>query len=92
MTLGAAFLVTFLAAQWPFADFLMSRWSRNWIFATNQYPYMMPPTWAPVRNVFFATEHTPAEFWMRMALALAVSVVMTRIGLVWGEWMRRLRR
>ncbi len=92
MTLGAVFLVTFLAAQWPFADFLMSPWSRNWIFATNQYPYMMPPTWAPVRNIFVPTEHTPGEFWMRMALALALSVVMTRIGLSWGEWMKRVRR
>ena len=92
MTLGAAFFAGFLAAQWPFADFLMSPASRNPIFATNQFPYMMPPTWAPVRHVFFATEHTPGEFWGRLALALAVAVVMTRIGLSWGEWMRRVQR
>ena len=91
-TLGAAFMAAFVAVQWPFADFLMSPASRNPIFATNQYPYMMPPTWAPIRNVFFATEHTPGEFWFRMALALAVAAVMTRIGLSWGEWMRRVRR
>jgi hypothetical protein len=29
---------------------------------------------------------------MRMALALAVSIVMTGIGLSWGEWMKRVRR
>jgi hypothetical protein len=92
MALGAAFLGTFLAVQWPFADFLMSPWSRNWIFATNQFPFMMRPEWAPVRNVFVPTEHTPGEFWMRMALALAVSIVMTGIGLSWGEWMKRVRR
>jgi hypothetical protein len=92
VALGTAFFISFLAAQWPFADFLMSPASRNRIFATNQYPFMMPPTWAPVRNVFFATEHTPGEFWGRMALALAVTVVMTRIGWSWGEWMRRVRR
>jgi hypothetical protein len=92
MALGAAFLVAFLAAQWPFADFLMSPWSRNRIFATNQFPYMMRPEWAPVRNVFVPTEHTPGEFCMRMALALAVSMVMTRIGLSWGEWLKRVRR
>jgi hypothetical protein len=92
VALGTAFFISFLAAQWPFADFLMSAASRNRIFATNQYPYMMPATWAPVRNVFFATEHTPGEFWVRMALALSVAVVMTRIGWSWGEWMRRVRR
>ena len=92
VTLGAAFLGGFIAAQWPFADFLMSPASRNWIFATNQFPYMAPPTWAPVRNVFVLTDHTPGQFWGRMGLALAVSVVMTRIGLGWGEWMRRVKR
>lgn len=92
VTLGAAFLVSFLAVQWPFADFLMSPASRNRIFATNQFAYMLPPTWAPVRNVFVVTDHTAAEFWGRMALALAVAVVMTRIGLGWGEWMRRVKR
>jgi hypothetical protein len=92
VTLGAAFLVGFIAVQWPFADFLMSPASRNRIFATNQFPYMLPPTWAPVRNVFVPTEFTSGQFWLRMTLALAVAVVMTRIGLSWGEWMRRVKR
>ena len=92
VTLGAAFLVGFIAVQWPFADFLLSPASRNRIFATNQFPYMFPPTLAPVRNVFVVTDQTPGEFWARMALALVVAVVMTRIGLGWGEWMRRVKR
>ena len=33
----------FVAVQWPFADFLMSPWARNWIFATNRMAYMVPP-------------------------------------------------
>ena len=91
-TLGAAFLVAFLAVQWPFAEFLMSPASRNRIFATDQFPYMMPPTLAPVRNVFVVTDHSLGEFWTRMVLALLVAVVTTRIGLSWGEWMRRVQR
>jgi hypothetical protein len=92
VTLGGAVFASFLAVQWPFADFLMSPASRNWIFATNQFPYMSPPTWATVRNVYLLTEHTPNEFWIRMALALAVAVVTTHIGLSWGDWMKRVRR
>jgi hypothetical protein len=91
-TLGGAVFASFFAVQWPFADFLMSAASRNWIFATNQFPYMLPPTWDPVRNVYHLTEHTPGEFWLRMGLALAVAVVTTHIGLSWGEWMKRVRR
>ena len=92
VTLGAATLASFVAVQWRFADFLMSPASRNWFFATHEFPYFAPPTWYSVRNLFLPTEAGAGEFWTRMALALAVVVVMTRIGLSWGEWMKRLRR
>jgi hypothetical protein len=92
VTLGAAFFVSFLAVQWPFADFLMSPASRNRIFETTNYPYAIPPTSAWVRNVFVPTEHSFAQFWARMAIALGAAILMTRIGMAWGEWMRRIRR
>jgi hypothetical protein len=92
LVLGAVYLVSFVAVQWPFADFLMSPASRNRIFETNNYPYAVPPASAWVRNVFVATEHGPGRFWMRMAMALVAAVLMTRIGIGWGDWMRRIRR
>jgi hypothetical protein len=91
-TLGAAFLLSFIAVQWPFADFLMSPASRNRIFETINYPYAIPPTSPWVRNVFVPTEHGFAQFWVRMAIALGAAILMTRIGMAWGEWMRRIRR
>src|SRR5262249_61540599 len=30
--IGVTFVAAFLAVQWPFADFLMSPWARNWFF------------------------------------------------------------
>jgi hypothetical protein len=92
LVLGSACLVSFIAVQWPFADFLMSPASRNRFFATTEFPYFIPPTSFWVRSAYFPTEHTSGEFWMRMALALAVAVVTTHMGLSWGEWMKRLRR
>jgi hypothetical protein len=90
--LGAAFLVTFAAVQWPFADFLMSPASRNWIFATANFPYFIPPRSAWVRNVFFPTDTGPADFLLKMGIALLVSILMIDLGARWGEWMRRIRR
>jgi hypothetical protein len=90
--LGAAFLVSFVAAQWPFADFLMSPESRNRIFQTTNFPYFVPPTSPWVRNVFFHTEHTPGQFWVKMAIALVAAILTVRLGMSWGEWMRRIRR
>lgn len=91
-TLGVAFFVSFIVVQWPFADFLMSPASRNQFFVTTNYPYFVPPTSAWVRNVYVPTEHSFGEFWARMAIALGAAILMTRIGMAWGEWMRRIRR
>ena len=92
MTLGAVFLTSFIAVQWPFADWLMSPASRNWFFATNNYPYFVPPTSAWVRNMYVPTEQTSSEFWSRMAIALAAATITTHMGLSWGDWMGRIRR
>jgi hypothetical protein len=91
-TLGAAYLASFLAVQWPFANFLMTPASRNWFFATDNFAYFIPPDSPWVLNAFAPTEHSVAAFWARMAMALVVGVLMTRVGLAWGDWMRRVRR
>jgi membrane-associated phospholipid phosphatase len=70
----------------------MSPASRNWFFATNNLPYFIPPTSHWARSVWFPTEHTAAEFALRMFLALAAGILMTYAGLSWGNWMRRIRR
>ncbi len=90
--LGMVFVASFLAVQWPFADFLKSPAARNRVFAANNYPYFVPDRSAWVRNVFVHTEHSFAGFCATMAVALATSVLMTRLGLGWGDWMRRIRR
>ncbi len=90
--LGVAFLVSFLAVQWPFADFLMSPASRNWIFATNNFPYFIPPRSPWARNLFFPTDASATAFWMHMGIAALVAIVMTELGARWGEWMRQIRR
>jgi hypothetical protein len=90
--LGAAFLASFLVVQWPFADFLMSPASRNWIFATNNFAYFVRPGSPWALNIFVPTEPTLAAFWMRMGIALVTAMLMTRVGFGWGQWMRRIRR
>jgi hypothetical protein len=90
--LGAAFVVTFAVVQWPFANFLMSPASRNWVFATANFPYFIPPRSAWVRNVFFPTDASAGAFWLKMGIAVLVSILMIDLGFRWGEWMRRIRR
>lgn len=90
--LGFAYLASFFAVQWPFADFLMSPASRNWFFATGDIPYFAGPRSPWMRNVFLPTETTVAAFWIRMGIAVLAAIVMTELGRRWGEWMRQVRR
>jgi hypothetical protein len=73
-------------------EFLMSPASRNWFFATNNFPYFLPPDSHWARSIWVHTESSPERFAFRMLLALVAAVVMTLLGLSWGNWMRRIRR
>jgi hypothetical protein len=88
---GPAFLISFLAVQWPFANFLMSPASRNWVFGTAYFAYGDPAGFLYDPYKFAATEK-PAAFLLMMTIAIIVSIVTTRFGLAWGNWMRRVRR
>jgi hypothetical protein len=90
--LGVATLGSFLAVQWPFANFLMSPAARNRFFAANNMPYFMPPNSHWARSAWFPSESTPLQFAVRMALAVLAAILMTCVGLSWGDWMRRIRR
>jgi hypothetical protein len=89
---GSVFLLIFLAVQWPFATFLLSPAARNWFFGADYLPYFDGPNSYSARHLFVPFERTHSEFWLRMAEALVIAVLSTRIGLAWGDWLRRVRR
>jgi hypothetical protein len=89
---GAALVAAVAAVQWPFANFLMTPWSRNWFFHTHNFDYLARPTSYQMRNLFYSYEKTAGEFWLGMALAVAIGMVMSLAGLKLGNWMRRVRR
>jgi hypothetical protein len=88
---GLAFLLTFVATQWPFAMFLMTPLARNWFFGTEYMDYGTPADSEYARNVFHASE-APPQFWRGMLLAALISCVMMYIGLHAGRAMQRVKR
>jgi hypothetical protein len=74
--------------QWPFASFLMSSWSHNWMFATHRMAYMVPPQ-AQARWTEF---NPPDNIAAGLAIALALAVLSSRFGLWRGAWMARVQR
>lgn len=89
---GVAFLAASLVVNWPFAYFMMSRYARNWVFAMNEFGYDMAPSQYHLAWTLRAYEKTRAEFWIGMLIALVATIFSARIGMSWGNWMRRVRR
>ena len=89
---GPAFVLSLLAVQWPFANFLMTPAARNWFFGMAYFGYADPAGFLYDPYKFQYIEKTRGEFWTTLALALVVSIVTARLGLAWGDWMRRMRR
>ena len=89
---GALFVAVLIAVQWPFATFLMSPASRNRVFGTIYFDYNLSPNSHYIHHAFAPLEKTDAQFWTEMAAAVLAAMVTTRVGVGWGNWMRRIRR
>jgi len=87
---GAAFLAVFVAAQWPFASFLMTEHARNWFFGAHYMDYSTPPRSAYAQFMFAARDGSP--LWRGLLIAAIVSTVMMWLGIHAGRAMQRVRR
>jgi hypothetical protein len=92
VALGAAFFITFLAAQWFFAYFLMSPYARNPLFAADNIPYQVPPTSAFARGEFVLRDEGAVGLGLGLAKGLAIAILTTRLGLGLGNWMKQVQR
>jgi ABC-type spermidine/putrescine transport system permease subunit II len=89
---SAAFMAATVAVTWPFAYFMMSPYARNRIFAMNEFTYHTPPSEYHLGWTLRAYESSRMEFWVGMLIALVATILSARIGMLWGDWMRRIRR
>ena len=89
--LGFAFVTLFVAAQWPFADFLQSPAARNPVFWADRFPYMVPADSFSRRWAFVPNGGVEAVA-RGLAVAVIAAALSARAGLAWGRWMRRLQR
>jgi hypothetical protein len=89
---GVIFLAAFLAAQWPFAIFLISPASSNWLFGTKYFAYFASPNGFDVRHLFVPIDYAAFAFWMIMAEAVLFAILSSRLGTAAGDWVRAIRR
>jgi len=88
---GPVFVLSLIAAEWPFADFIMSKAAHNPFFAAGYLDYGTPSWSHEALRQFVATQHG-AELWTGLARATLYAVVSVWLGLMLGDWMRKIQR
>ena len=90
---GVVFVVAFLAAQWPFASFLMhSPIAVGPVFNAENFVYWMSPTYAALSRRFDTPEPGSWPLLAHVAIAIGLATISSLEGLRLGRWMRRVRR
>ncbi len=88
---GPVFVLGLVAAEWPFASFLMTQASENRFFATGYHDYGTPSWSADVMRHFVDPQHGLA-LWSGLAMAMLYSAISIWLGLLLGDWMRKIQR
>jgi hypothetical protein len=94
LILGVGFFVTFLIIQYPAGTFLKeSPLARNWFFQSDAWSYNNPPN---IEWRYHFPENRVTKGFDKWAIASGISIalgfVSARIGLLWGNWMRKVQR
>lgn len=92
LLLAVSFLFLFLVVQWPMGDFLMSSYARNIIFGAESWYFGNDPNWT-YRYQFPPWDlQTVPDFLLGLLRACLIGILSARVGLAWGNWMRRIQR
>jgi hypothetical protein len=89
--IGPTFTLVFVAAQWPFASFLLgSPLARGRVFNADNFVYWMSPIYEALTKRF-----DPPGVWpisIHLGIVAAIAILASALGLVRGDWMTRVRR
>lgn len=89
--IGPAFVVSFVAVQWPFASFLVHNPLANGpLFNADNFVYWMNPVYEAGTRRFRVNAGWPIG--VHLVLAALVASATSAIGLLRGAWMRKVQR
>jgi len=88
---GPVFVLSLVAVEWPFADFLMSKASQNRFFGTMYFDYNMPSLSYDYLRLFWQPEQG-WQLWSGLGLAMVFAALSTWLGIWLGRWMRDIQR
>lgn len=93
VAVGVAFVIAFIAAQWPFASFLVqSPASRNWVFNADNYVYWAGPAYVATTHRFPPGPESFGAIVRGYGPVFGYAVISAFLGLAWGRWMTKVQR
>lgn len=93
---GIVFVAIMLAVHWFWAEFMLSPAAQNYVFAADQWAYMnrlgswQYEYWTLDTNA--VGNWSPLLFAQGIGIAVVIGILSSRVGLAWGNWMRRVQR
>jgi hypothetical protein len=88
---GPVFVLSLVAAEWPFASFLMTDAAKNRFFGAGYLDYGTPSWTHAAMRTFFNPEHG-LVLWKGLAFAMLYAAISTWLGLALGKWMQKVQR
>ncbi|MCX2743919.1 hypothetical protein OO013_08580 [Mangrovivirga sp. M17] len=89
---SVAFVAVLFIVQYPFGDFLMSEYARNWFFGTESWYFGSNPDWEFRYSYADYMETKGLDLLIGLLIAIGLGLVSSRIGLRWGKWMNNIKR
>jgi hypothetical protein len=90
--LSVVFLVLLLAAQWPFASFLMTPAARNWFFNADNFVYWLSPSGVEWSRTWVRPDAGAWPFPAQLMIAFVLGTISSYVGLWFGTWLTRVKR
>ena len=87
---GAVFVVVMVATHWPWGNFMISPWARNFIFMADQWSYT--ERLGPFRYRFWDRAPSTLAFIKGLGWAFVYAMISSRLGIWIGNGLVRVKR
>jgi hypothetical protein len=87
---GVVFVLVMVITHWPWGNFMISPWARNFVFMADQWSYT--ERLGAFRYRFWDTEPTTLAFLKGLGFAFVYAIISSRLGVWIGNGLVRVKR
>jgi hypothetical protein len=93
LILGVTFTLVMLMSHYPWGSFIHeSPLARNWFFGSHNWSFQNDTNFEFRFKYGPWSKKTPFEWLSGIFIAIFISIISSKIGLAWGNWMKKVQR